>query len=349
MRSIGFPLVLASMVAAIGCSSDRALAPKAVQGGQLDFPPSMFAPYTRTSLPGTETVVALNDNGDVVGATATGGVLWHGATHERTTLPIIPTAIANDGTIAGSINGHAATWKNGHVTVLDTATSIANAICRCETATVVGSVQVNGETHAAIWADGIRIDAGVPPNSTHAEFSSIANGSLVGNAIVTRPDPRTGNLHDFQVPFRWSPAGGWFPFFPLGQVGDSRITSVNSHGIGVGSTTQFLINETNGTAFDVAAGTASIYDGAILPFFNEVYPTGINDSQRISVTAEALDASEIGVGTVALVSGFSGGPGVSPGLVLPPGVIGDQAVGINNAGVIGGQSNGLPVLWIPNP
>ena len=349
MRSIALPLVLASMLAAVACSSDRALAPKSGQAGQLDFPANMLAPYTRTNLPGTETVVALNDNGDVVGATATGGVLWRGATHERTTLPIIPTAIANDGTIAGSIDGHAATWKNGRVTVLDTATSVANAICRCETATIVGSVQVNGETHAAIWVDGIRIDAGVPPNSTHAEFSSIASGSLVGNAIVTRPDPRTGNLQDFQVPFRWSPAGGWFPFFPLGQVGDSRITSVNSHGIGVGSTTQFLINETNGTAFDVTAGTASIYDGAILPFFNQVFPTGINDSQRISVTAEALDASENGVGTVALVSGFSVGPGVSPGLVLPPGVVGDQAVGINSAGIIGGQSNGLPVLWIPNP
>ena len=349
MRSIRSSLVLASMVTALACSSDRALAPTTGHAGQLNFPANMLAAYTRTSLPGTETVVALNDNGDVVGATATGGVLWHGPTHGRTILPIIPTAIANDGTIAGSIDGHAATWKDGHTTVLDTATSIAKAICGCETATVVGSVQVNGETHAAIWADGIRIDAGVPPNSTHAEFSSIANGSLVGNAIVTRPDPRTGNLDDFEVPFRWSPAGGWFPFFPLGEVGDSRITSVNSHGIGVGSTFQFLINELNGTFFDVAAGTALVYGGAILPFFSGVRPTGINDSQQISVTAEALDAEEIGVGTVALVSGSPGIGGIAPGLVLPPGLAGDQAVGINNAGIIGGQSEGLPVLWVPNP
>jgi hypothetical protein len=41
--------------------------------------------------------------------------------------------------------------------------------------------------------------------------------------------------------------------------------------------------------------------------------------------------------------------GVGIGLILPPGVIGDQTAGINNAGIIGGQSNGLPVLWIPNP
>ena len=96
------------------------------------------------------------------------------------------------------MDGHAATWKNGRITVLDTATSIAKAICRCETATVVGSVQVNGETHAAIWVDGIRIDAGVPPNSTHAEFSSIATGFLVANAIVRTPDPRSGGFGDFR-------------------------------------------------------------------------------------------------------------------------------------------------------
>jgi hypothetical protein len=349
MRSTGFPLVLASMVAAVACSSDRALAPKPGQAGELNFPASMYAAYTRTSLPGTETVAALNDNGDVVGATATGGVLWHGATHERTTLPIIPTAIANDGTIAGSIGGHAATWKNGRVTVLDTATSIAKAICGCETATVVGSVQVNGETHAALWVDGIRIDAGVPPNGTHAEFTSINTGFVVGNAIVLGWDPRVGYFRDFQHPYSWSPAGGWHPFFPEGEIADSRIVSLNSHGAGVGSGIEFNIPEVTGISFDAAAGTAAPYHGANLPFFNQVNPTGVNDSQRVSETAEALDASENGVGTVALVSDLFGGLGVAPGLVLPPGAIGDQAVGINNAGIIGGQSNGLPVLWIPNP
>jgi hypothetical protein len=349
MRSIGFALVLASMVATIGCSSDRALAPKSGQPGQLNYPPQMYAAYTRTNLPGTETVVALNDNGDVVGATASGGVLWHGATHERTSLPIIPTAIANDGTVAGSIGGHAAIWKNGHATVLDTATSIANAICGCETATVAGSVQVNGETHAALWVDGIRIDVGGPPTSTHAEFTSINTGFVVGNAIVLSWDPRVGYFRDFQQPFSWSPAGGWHPFFPVGEMADSRIVSLNSHGAGVGSGIEFNIPEVTGISFDVAAGTAAPYHGSNLPFFNQVNPTGVNDSQRVSETAEALDATENGVGTVALVSDLSQGFGVAPGRVLPPGVIGDQAVGINSAAIIGGQSNGLPVLWVPNP
>jgi len=296
------------------------------------------------NLPGTETVVALNDTGDVVGATASGGVLWHGASHERTTLPIIPTAIANDGTVAGLVNGHAATWKNGRVTVLDTATSIALAICRCESATVVGSVQVNGETHAAIWVGGIRIDAGVPPNSTHAEFSSIANGFVVGNAIVTRPDPRTSGFHDFQVAFSWSPAGGWYPFVRLGNhVADSKIVSVNSHGIGVGWGIEFLVPEVKGILYDVTAGTIAYDDGTLLPTFNEVFPTGINDSQQISETAQLANMHQ--EATVALV-GFQS---ADPGKVLPPGVVGDKTAGINNAGIIGGQSNGLPVLWIPNP
>src|SRR5690349_17885977 len=63
MRQIGFSLVFASLVVAIGCSTDVALAPKTGRGGQLDFPSDMFAAYSLVSLPGTETVVALNDSG----------------------------------------------------------------------------------------------------------------------------------------------------------------------------------------------------------------------------------------------------------------------------------------------
>jgi len=347
MRSIGFPMVLASMAFAIGCSSDRVAAPKkAAQGGQLNFPPNMFAAYTRTSLPGTDSVVALNDNGDVVGANATGGVLWHGANHERTTLPIIPTAIANDGTIAGSIDGHAATWKNGRVTVLDTATSIARAICRCESATVVGSVQVNGETHAAIWVGGIRIDAGVPPNSTHAEFSSIAMGFLVANAIVLTPDPRTGGFGNFPEAFSWSPAGGWLRLGQGGNLAITTIASVNSHGKGVGTGLVFNIPEVKAVSYDLAAGTVLFDEGSYLPVFSSIFPTGINESGLVSETAEAVDqTTENNLGTVGLLAGFGSGFGQ----VLPPGVIGDVTVGINSAGIIGGNSEGLPVLWVPNP
>jgi hypothetical protein len=278
-------------------------------------------------------VVALNDNGDVVGATASGGVLWQGPAHERITLPIIPTAIANDGTVAGSIDGHAATWKNGRVTVLDTATSMARAICRCESATVVGSVQVNGVTHAAIWADGIRIDAGIPPNTTQAEFTAIGTGFVVGTAVVPTPDPRTGGTSNFPKPYSWSPAKGWVPFQLNGFVFVATIVSVNSHGRGVGfGSGPNSFNVVRQIVYDLAAGTGQ--DEFPSSPFVSVAPTGINDSGSISANADP---------------GTGGSVALGPGGILPPGLDGDSTAGINSAGIIGGQSNGLPVLWIPNP
>lgn len=342
MRSIGLPLVLASMVAAIACNSDRALAPRPGHPGQIsDIPPELFAAYSRINLPGTERVVALNDSGDVVGATASGGVLWHGAAHERTSIPITPTAISNDGTIAGMIDGHAATWKNGRTTVLDTAASMALAICRCESATVVGSVQVKGVTHAAIWVDGIRIDAGMPPNSVHAEFSSIATGYVVGNAIVPGPDPHSGNPADsanFVRPFSWSPAGGWVPFRLSGQVSVAEIVSLNSHGAAVGfgaGPNEF--NVSRAVFYDLAAGTGED-ELSVSTFIHNVTPTGINDSGLFSANAD-LELENGTEGPIALVDWR----------ILPPGVLGDVTAGINSAGIVGGQSNGVPVLWIPNP
>jgi hypothetical protein len=339
MRQIGIALVLATMVAASACTSDRVLAPKSGHAVQIsDLPPELFAAYTRTALPGTARVVALNDNGDVVGETQFTGVLWHGATHELTDLPIFPTAIANDGTVAGNLNGHAATWKNGRVTVLDTGSSTATAICRCESATVVGDVVVNGVTHAAIWANGIRIDAGLPPNSVLSTFTSIASGFVVGIAILRVPDPQTGGSSDFTQPFSWSPVGGWRRL-DLGIVASGGIASVNSHGIGVGS--EYCNCDRNLIAdevlYDVAAGTSHVVFPDV-SFFDNILPSGINDSGHVSAPAEFLTHDRF-PGTVALVDGR----------VLPPGVLGDVAVGINSAGIVGGQSNNLPVLWIPNP
>lgn len=345
MRSIVLRLALASMVAAVGCSGDRALAPKSGHTGELaNIPPELLAAYSRVNLPGSEaeTVVALNDSGDVVAATATGGILFRGAAHERTTLPIVPTAIANDGTVAGSIGGHAATWKSGRVTILDTAASMARAICRCESSAVVGSVQVNGVTHAAIWADGIRIDAGMPLGSSHAEFSSIGTGFVVATVTLREPDPHSGSLADstdFLEPYSWSHVGGWLP---LGHdnVSQATIVSLNAHGIAVGvGAGPNELNVVKGVLYDVATGTgvAEFPNNSLI---NDFVPTGINDSNLISASAELISQGEI-----ALVSSGS----VGGGLVLPPGVLGDRAVGINNAGIIAGQSNGLPVLWIPNP
>jgi hypothetical protein len=343
MRSIGSSLVLVSMVAAIACSSDRTLAPKPGHSGQIsDIPPELIADYSRVSLPGSETVVALNDSGDVVGASASGGVLWHGAAHERTTLPITPTAIANDGTVAGSIDGHAATWRNGRVTILDTAASAALAICRCESATVVGSVRVNGVTHAAIWVDGIRIDAGVPPNSDSAAFSAIGTGFVVGNAIVHQLDPHgSGDSTALPEAYYWSHAGGWQLFSYVSGAVSEYIVSLNSHGVAVGfGVGPINFGNVRAIVYFVAGGTADDSSPSHSEFFFDFEPTGINDSQLIS--ENALFFSETGAGSlrsVALVGGH----------LLPPGVLGDFTAGINTAGIVGGQSDGLPVLWIPNP
>jgi len=80
--------------------------------------------------------------------------------------------------------------------------------------------------------------------------------------------------------------------------------------------------------------------------FSAIFPTGINESGLVSETAEAVDqTTENNLGTVGLLAGFGSGFGQ----VLPPGVIGDVTAGINSAGIVGGNSEGLPVLWIPNP
>ncbi len=329
-----------SMVFAIACTSDRALAPKPGRSGQIsDIPPELIANYSRVSLPGSETVVALNDSGDAVGASASGGVLWHGAAHERTTLPITPTAIANNGTVAGSIDGHAATWRNGHVTILDTAASAALAICRCESATVVGSVRVNGVTHAAIWVDGIRIDAGVPPNSDSAAFSAIGTGFVVGNADVSVFDGRVNSFVNLPEAYSWSPATGWQPFSYIAGATSAVIVSLNSHGVAVGfGVGPNSFGDVRAIVYEVAAGLGDDSSPSAGEFFDGVEPTGINDSQLISANASL--ATENGPGrSVALVGGH----------FIPPGAIGDLTAGINSAGIVGGQSDGLPVLWIPNP
>ena len=344
MRSIGLPLVLATMAAAIGCASDRALAPTPGPPGLL-VPPELIAAYTEITLPGRGFVTALNDSGDVVGDFS-GGILWHGAAHEMISIPIHPRAIANDGTVLGVIHGHPATWKNGRVTILDTAASVAFAICKCESATVIGDVMVNGVSHPAIWVDGIRIDAGLPPNSFAAAFVAIGGGFVVGNASFRVPNPNPGTPGDsveFVEPYSWSPAGGWARL-RHGPLSDAFISAMNSHGIAVGGT--FGTPNPRVIYFDLGAGTGE-QQVPLDPFFPDMRATGINDSGRISGLGDFFNSDGITNGNqVALVGSLSTGVVAA----LPPGLTDDASiVGINNAGVIAGNNPTLPVLWIPNP
>ena len=89
--------------------------------------------------------------------------------------------------------------------------------------------------------------------------------------------------------------------------------------------------------YDVAAGTTDV-ELPNFTFFDNIVPTGINESGHVSANAHFIEDGGAG-GALALVDGR----------VLPPGVLGDVTAGINSAGIVGGQSEGLPVLWIPNP
>jgi hypothetical protein len=343
MRRAAFIRVAVAVAALAACHADSPIAPSGPK--QVDrnpnFPTSLFANYTPFELPGAGTgvVADINDGGDAVGIADGTGAIWRGAAHTKGDLPFIPAAIANDGTIAGNLDGHAVVFKNGQLIPLDSAPSTATAICGCASETVVGSVEVNGVRHAAIWVGGVRIDAGVPAGGTFSEFTGAANGHFVGNAGVPSigEDGSFGNIEP--QAFTWSHATGWHQLAG-GFSAISFVTSVNDHGISVGREGHVLIPNPLGIEFDTQGEIAQFFatDPQVLP---AIIPDAINDSgimAGISYTVEG------GFGSIALVIGAGAG-----GTILPPGNPGDSTTSINSSNVIGGRSGGKPVLWVPNP
>lgn len=322
----------ATLVAISACGGDSPLAPARTGHSDQnpDIPPGLFANYTKVDLLGTGTVVDLNDGGDAVGISGEGGVLWRGTAHTKSDVPILPVAIANDGTIAGNLDGHAVIWRNGHVIALDTAPSTARAICRCASGTVVGSVLVNGQQHAAIWAGGVRIDAGLPASGASAEFTGVANGFVVGNADVPTLNPASGTTEISQQAFAWSHATGWRQLAGIGTLA-SFAAGVNAHGTSVGAEREILVPDLLGVTYDSAGGRSPLFGDP--SFLREIIPSAINDSGEFA--ANFPDNAD---GSIALVDGS----------VLPPGNPGDVATSINASNVVGGESGGVPVLWIPN-
>jgi hypothetical protein len=304
-----------------------------------DVPAELFASYTPVELPGAGTgiVADINDGGDAVGVADGAGAIWRGAAHTKGDLPFIPAAIANDGTIAGNLDGRAVMFKNGQLIPLDSASSTATAICRCASETVVGSVEVNGERHAAIWVGGVRIDAGVPPDGTSSEFTAAANGRFFGIADVPTRNLNTGTIEILPQAFSWSHETGWHNLASSWAL-VSSVTGVNNQGISVGSEGRVLIPDLLGVAFDSVGEIGDPFFGDP-SFLREKIPKAINDSNTIA--GNFPDAPS---GSVALVMDLGGGASV-----LPPGNPGDVATSINSSSVIGGQSGGKPVLWVPNP
>lgn len=314
------------------CGSDTLLS--STKPGKTDIasdvPADLLADYTVVTLSGNAFVVDINDGGDVVGQAERGGILWSGPDHSSSSIPIVPTAIANDRTIVGSIDGRAASWKNGRITILDTAQSRANAICRCASATVVGSVLVNGERHAAIWIGGVRIDAGAPEGSSEAEFTGVANGFIVGNAVAPTLDVISGQIYLAEQAFTWSHVAGWVQ---LGTIGTqfSAVADVNSAGTSAGYEKRILNPDLLGDTWDVNGVRTPLF--ATSPYFRSILPSAINEKGVV-----AANSSIDGSGSLPLIGAQ----------VLPPGKFGGTTTSINSSNVIGGQSNGRPVIWMPN-
>ncbi len=346
MRGALIRLVFA-LVACTACRADVPLAPS--KPGQLDrnpdIPADLFASYAPVELPGAAAgiVTDVNDAGDAVGIADGAGAIWRGAAHTRDDLPFVPEAIANDGTIAGYLGGHAVMFRNGQLIVLDTAPSAATAICRCASETVVGSVEVNGEQHAAIWVGGVRIDAGVPPGGNLSEFTAAANGRFVGVAGAPTVDPNTGATVLSTQAFLWSHATGWRRLSSDNAL-QSFVSGVNNHGISVGSEVRAVPPNLLGIVFDTLSEAVQL--SADASFLEERIPYAINDSGTIAGNFPGAFSGSAtpGPNGIALVMSVSGSA-----LVLPPGAPGDVATSINATNVIGGQSGGKPVLWVPSP
>jgi hypothetical protein len=349
MRRAAFFRIALALVALAACRADTPLAPSkpAHVDRNPDFPAELFASYTPVELSGVGTgiVVGINDGGDAVGIADGAGAIWRGAAHTKGDLPFIPAAIANDGTIAGNLDGHAVMFRNGQLIPLDSATSTATAICRCSSETIVGSVEVNGQRHAAIWVGGVRIDAGVPPDGSSSEFTGAANGRFVGNAEVPTRNLNTGAIEILPQAFSWSHETGWHNLMGFWDL-VSSVTGVNSKGIAVGSEGRVLIPDPIGVAFD-SLGIIIEYFGNP-EFLPETIPYAINDSGTIAGNNCSMPlrfCTSQDPASVALVMGIHG----EGGAILPPGNPGDVATSINSANVIGGRSGGKPVLWVPNP
>lgn len=229
---------------------------------------------------------AINDSGVVVGwaavnaADSTRAVVWRPPSYRAEFLPdqnaeggSSANGVARDGVIGGQIGcGRSGAvsctpvyWRAGILHVLKGVGQV-NAVCPCDSHTLVGQVVVNGAVHGALWIDDVLIDVGTPPGASNAQLVSVAHGFIVGNAFddtVLRPAVAAG--------FRWSPSSGWTPMDrAVPSEGGGFVSDVNASGTAVGLGTLWLNGSNIGThipeqqGLDFGTLEAAINDSSVV-------------------------------------------------------------------------------------
>jgi hypothetical protein len=292
---------------------------------------------------------AINDSGIVVGSAAINAgeasraIVWRPPGYAFEFLPdqnaaggSSANAVGRDGVIAGQIGcgeGQVSCtpvyWRDGVLHVLDGVGQV-NAVCPCDSHTLVGQVVVNGELHGALWVDDVLIDVGTPPGGGNAQLVAVAHGFIVGDAIgdTASPHPQYG------LPYRWSPSSGWTPMdiLPFNE-GRNRVADVNA----------------SGTAAGVSGGPVLWLTGSNSPTAFPNY-----EPQENNYSADAINDSSVVAGTFR----GDGHPFPSPGIWTQADgwrpIGGDMypvVTDINNSNQVVGFDLGGPapvaLLWVP--
>jgi hypothetical protein len=226
---------------------------------------------------------AINDSGVVVGSAAVNpsdvprAVVWRPSTYVVEFLPDQNAAggssahgIGRDGVIggeigcgtSGAISCTPVYWRDGTLHVLDGVGQV-NAVCPCDSHTLVGQVVVDGALHGALWIDGVLIDVGTPQNFADAQLVSVAHGFIVGNAFHDSATDPAG-----ATAFRWAPSSGWTRLDPgIPDQPAAFAADVNSSGTAVGLSPVSVIwpNGSNTpTPLDEGGLAAAINDSSVV-------------------------------------------------------------------------------------
>lgn len=295
---------------------------------------------------------AINDSGVVVGSASVNpgdpprAVVWRPPGYAFEFLPdqnaqggSSANGIGRDGVIAGQIgcgtSGAVSCtpvyWRAGTLHVLNGVGQV-NAVCPCDSHTLVGQVVVDGALHGALWIDDVLIDVGTPTGFARgqsAQLLSVAHGFIVGNAFG---DTITNPFRAFATPFRWAPSSGWTPMSTGSLDGFRFVADVNSSGTAVGM-----------------AGLNTLWlNGSNIPTYM------IDGDSDFGNSANAINDSSVVAGT------FRGGfhPFPSPGIwtqangwTLIGGDIAPIVTDINNSNQVVGYSGfdhpDQAILWQP--